>query len=206
MAKYSYITDKSNNNRKIQVESAKRDGSGKNIENNYAKQDGYYETLGAGQADSIKSGRAIDNPELSCPAVPMGTAGGDAEIQTGLSKFTHLYGKSFKWNQLFNANNVASWQSWATLSSSNGVITLNGTATTTYAELHQSRDLANRVGHKILMIAKIIKNDDQLNLHFQCGNFSNVYIPDFKSGTAGIIFTIPNNGETGSLTEQFLLM
>lgn len=54
MATYSKLEDKVNN-RKIQVESAVRDGAGKNIENNYAKQNGYYSELTAGLSENLNS-------------------------------------------------------------------------------------------------------------------------------------------------------
>jgi len=68
MATYDYL--KSKNGHKIQVESAKRDGAGKNIENNYAKQNGYYAQLTAGLADNLTpysedSGDLQENPFIS---------------------------------------------------------------------------------------------------------------------------------------------
>ena len=53
-------------NSPVQVQSAIEDGEGKNISDNYAKQDGYYQTLGSGTADQayeIYSDRQIENAE-----------------------------------------------------------------------------------------------------------------------------------------------
>lgn len=97
MATYKYLEKDGS---KVQVESAKRDGDGKNIANNYAKQNGYYATLGAGSADTIASNREIENPEESCPPITMGITGNEAEIKTGIEKFEYLEGKSKVWNQI----------------------------------------------------------------------------------------------------------
>lgn len=59
MATYDKMT--SPNGRKIQVESAIRDGEGKNILNNYAKQDGAYENLWAGNLITDTNWRWIND-------------------------------------------------------------------------------------------------------------------------------------------------
>ena len=51
----AYKKYSTSDNLPIQVESAIRDGSGKNIENNYAKQDGYYSSLTSGLANNLNS-------------------------------------------------------------------------------------------------------------------------------------------------------
>lgn len=59
MATYDKMT--SPNGRKVQVDSAIRDGSGRNIENNYAKQDGAYENLLSGNLITDTNWRWIND-------------------------------------------------------------------------------------------------------------------------------------------------
>ena len=54
MATYDKLKNKLNNHA-IQVQSAIEDGAGENIQNNYAKQDGYYQCLTAGLSDNFNS-------------------------------------------------------------------------------------------------------------------------------------------------------
>ena len=87
------------------VQSAIEDGVGNNIENTYAKQDGYYAKLGAGTSDvtkAIESDRQIDNPEVACPPIVFGTTGGEAEITSGFSKLESISGNTIKWGQLLD--------------------------------------------------------------------------------------------------------
>ena len=82
---------------KIQVESAIRDGAGKNIENNYAKQNGYYAGMATGFSDQTKqiySDRQIENAGTACPPITFGVTGGGTEIQSGYGAFERLEGKS----------------------------------------------------------------------------------------------------------------
>lgn len=133
MAKYSYITDKTHSDRKIQVESAVRDGDGKNIVNNYSKQNGYYANMGVGQADELSTTRQIENPETACPPITMGITGGNAEIKTGIEKFEYLEGNSFAFNQLVRNGNFSSNSEWvalppATLTIANNKATFTSTS------------------------------------------------------------------------------
>ena len=105
---YSYISDKAHSNRPIQVESAVRDGEGNIINDTYAKKVGYEPQLRVGTADNIYSDRTIDEPETACPPIVMGTTGGDAEIKNGIENFQYMEGKSKKFNQLFDTENVSS--------------------------------------------------------------------------------------------------
>ena len=127
MAKYDKFTSPKNEGRPVQVESAIRDGAGKNIENNYAKQNGSYSTMTVGLAEGIVTERQIEEPELSCPPIVMGTTGGDAEIQTGNNRFESLLGNSKKWNQLFKVRNNATGEHGLTITPSDGGFILNGT-------------------------------------------------------------------------------
>lgn len=88
MAKYDKFTSLKNPERPVQVESAIRDGSGKNIENNYAKQDGSYALMDVGKAEvadnltpySDESGAFQDNPMISQGT---GTNNNTAIVTTG---------------------------------------------------------------------------------------------------------------------------
>jgi hypothetical protein len=104
MAKYSYITDKTHNNRKIQVESAKRDGSGKNIENNYAKQNGNYQSLTAGLSNNFDTKKVMVD-ESAYNFRPTATMG-SVELEVGSPcKVKKIIGGSVAFNQL-RANNL----------------------------------------------------------------------------------------------------
>lgn len=99
MAKYSYITDKTHNNRKIQVESAKRDGSGKNIENNYAKQNGNYQSLTAGLSNNFDTKQVMVD-ESAYNFRPTATMG-SVELEVGSPcKVKKIIGGSVAFNQL----------------------------------------------------------------------------------------------------------
>lgn len=155
MAKYSYITDKSHDNRKIQVESAVRDGEGKNIVNNYSKQNGYYANMGVGQADELSTTRQIENPETACPPIAMGITGGDAEIKTGIENFEYLEGNSFAFNQLVENGNFASSTGWSssgsgTLSVSSNIITLTISSDNSIGQLYRNIQIVN--GHKYILL------------------------------------------------------
>lgn len=134
MAKYDEFLSPKHEGRPVLVEAARRDGSGKNIENNYAKQNGSYSTLTAGLAEGIATNRQIEDLELACPPITMGTTGGDAEIQTGNNPFENLEGNSKKWNQqCYTRNGTKTFDSGptVTISNSDNYIRITGTCTTT---------------------------------------------------------------------------
>lgn len=157
MATYDHMTSLKNPGREVNVESANRDGEGKNIANNYAKQNGYYSTLTAGLAEGIATDRTIDNPEDSCPAITFGTVGGEAEIQTGINKFQTLFGNSRKWNQLANRSESYS------VSCSAGGEQYSGNAfgasftfakdTIVLLSYEQSADISNETARNMVLVA-----------------------------------------------------
>lgn len=64
-----------------------------------ANADGYYPTMRVGQSDSIATEREIEDGEDACPPIVFGTAGGNAEIESGYQKFEELRGNSVVFNQ-----------------------------------------------------------------------------------------------------------
>lgn len=113
MPDYSKIKDNVNN-RPIQVQSAIEDGDKKNIQDYYAKQDGFYGGMGVGKSlatESIISDREIEDSEVACSPITFGPTGDGAEISDGISQFDYLEGNSEKWNQQisridsYNTNN-----------------------------------------------------------------------------------------------------
>ena len=130
MATYTKLEDKVNN-RKIQVESAVRDGDGKNISNNYAKQDGYYEGMGVGTAtlsDNFNTNMTL----IDTTPYVFRTAGGSLEIG-GQCKEEKIIGATVIWNQLVDTDTASvattSGHIYLTkLGSTQTVITSDGTA------------------------------------------------------------------------------
>ena len=118
MATYDYL--KSKNGHEIQVESAKRDGAGKNIENNYAKQNGYYAQLTSGNADQLNSTIFVTDqvPYL------FRTSGGDADI--GNREYDKIIGGSLVVNQQLDISNFAS--TGGTVSTTDGIGTFTANA------------------------------------------------------------------------------
>lgn len=105
MAKYSYITDKTHNNRKIQVESAKRDGSGKNFENNYAKQNGNYQSLTAGLSNNFDTKKVM--VDESAYNFRQTATIGSVELEVGSPcKVKKIVGGSVAFNQLVQPQTI----------------------------------------------------------------------------------------------------
>lgn len=112
MAKYSYITDKTHNNRKIQVESAKRDGSGKNIENNYAKQNGNYQSLTAGLSNNLDT-KLVMVDESAYNYRQTATMG-SVELEVGSPcKVKKIVGGSVAFNQQIQNGNFVDTSGWS---------------------------------------------------------------------------------------------
>lgn len=110
MPDYSKIKDNVNN-RPIQVQSAIEDGDKKNIQDYYAKQDGFYGGMGVGKSlatESIISDREIEDSEVACSPITFGPTGDGAEIADGISQFDYLEGNSQKWNQRVNISPLVS--------------------------------------------------------------------------------------------------
>lgn len=159
MAKYSYITDKTHNNRKIQVESAKRDGSGKNFENNYAKQNGNYQSLTAGLSNNFDTKQVMVD-ESAYNFRPTATMG-SVELEVGSPcKVKKIVGGSVAYNQILENlvpnTNLPNYGLTATYDSTTKEVTINGTST---SSLHtsMSNTIAVLTTHKYLVMP-LIKN------------------------------------------------
>ena len=151
----------------IQVQSAIEDGSGKNIENTYAKQDSYYAGMGVGSADvakAIESNRTIENAEIACPPIVFGPTGGDAEVADGFSKFEYLEGNSIAWNQLAGHNDGAI--PGLTITNNNGTYVINGTASEAGHYLDFVFECVS--GHKYLAVMTA-KNYPEISEQFVAG-------------------------------------
>lgn len=151
MANYSYLEDKVNN-RKIQVESAKRDGSGKNIENNYAKQDGFYGGMGVGKAlaaQSIISDREIEDSQVACSPITFGPTGDGAEISDGISQFDYLEGNSQKWNQVIPIQDLTAPDGITIVNNGDGSYTISGQKTQPAGSYIALGGINNCRNHKI---------------------------------------------------------
>lgn len=110
MATYKNL--KSPDGDKLQVESAIRDGAGKNIENNYAKQNGFYSGMGVGKATvadnltpySEDSGVTQDAPFISQGT---GTDNNSAIVTVGvIAKQLEKQGNTVVVNQLVNSGDT----------------------------------------------------------------------------------------------------
>ena len=135
MATYDYI--KGPNGHKIQVESAKRDGAGKNIENNYAKQDGFYGTMGVGNAQVAKQIENVSEDVGSTqeePFIFQGTAtdnGLDSVETAPIAKHLEKQGNSVVVNQLVDkqASDVSgTYKNIQVTDNRDGTFKLNGTS------------------------------------------------------------------------------
>lgn len=69
----------------------------------YAKTDGYYETLGAGTADNLRGQSAVSEPVLSR------MTGGGTELANGAASLEEIKGNSVPWNQQVPDINVNNW-------------------------------------------------------------------------------------------------
>lgn len=161
MATYDKMTSLKNPGRSVQVESAVRDGSGKNIENNYAKQNGYYSTLKAGGADLAdfadnitpygpNSGIEDDTPFIFQSSGGNSSIGSSAQIQK-------LKGVSKIWNQLTIIPTLSSKTENGVIYVNNGdgSVTIstdeNGATATTTLNLCGNLSRSIPLGHKIFI-------------------------------------------------------
>ena len=134
----------------VLVQSAIEDGAGKNIENTYAKQDGYYAGLTAGLADNLNSRMLL--PENS-PYL-FRTAGGSLEIGNRCNEKS-IVGGSVVFNQLVQNGDFANTNNWSTqnstLSASNNIGTF--TASQQYGQIKTFPNLVS--GHKYLFLISV---------------------------------------------------
>lgn len=203
MATYDKMTSLKNPGRSVQVESAVRDGSGKNIENNYAKQNGYYSTLKAGAADLAdftdnitpygpNSGIEDDTPFIFQSSAGESDIGSSAQIQK-------MKGISKAWNQLTIIPTLSSKTENGVIYVNNGdgSVTIstdeNGATATTTLNLCGNLSRSIPLGHKVFITNFNTPHNDtyylydaydtQTSIHY---NSSKGYIKS-KEGSSTII-------------------
>ena len=141
----TYKEFRTEDNKPILVEAAKRDGSGKNIENNYAKQAGYYGAMGVGNADEAKSIQTSVGNEDKTPFGFM-TVGGQSDVTTGIQKLQKLVGVNLVKNQLIKITTAGS-----------GTVVNDYTAILPYvlnSYYHMTDAFTTVAGHKYLLVVK----------------------------------------------------
>ena len=181
MAKYSYITDKTHNNRKIQVESAKRDGSGKNIENNYAKKNGYYSSLTAGLSNNFDTKQVMVD-ESAYNFRPTATMG-SVELEVGSPcKVKKIIGGTIVFNQKNNNGNPTSTNNWGanngTCSYANGKITFDNATGNQKALTYNYNNKSRKKVNNIYLVA--FNYSTNHDFQFQCADRNNVSSGDNK--------------------------
>ena len=203
MATYDKMTSLKNPGRSVQVESAVRDGSGKNIENNYTKQNGYYSTLKAGNADLADFADNItpygpnSGVEDDTPFV-MQTSGGESDIGSS-AQIKKLEGISKAWNQLAIIPTLTSRTENGVIYVNNGdgSVTIstdeNGATATTSLNLCGNLSRSIPLGHKVFITNFNTPHNDtyylyddydiQTSIHY---NSSKGYIKS-KEGSSTII-------------------
>ena len=153
MATYDYMTSLKNTGRKVQVESANRDGSGKNIENNYAKMNGSYSEMQVGMASQISS----TLPNTHTETFSYQTSAGSADIGSGVAEVQKLLGNSYVLNQYISdsfapANSIVGYTSTKT----NGVIHVTGSVLVTSTNSSNMLGSYRLIGgHKYAFISDI---------------------------------------------------
>lgn len=172
MATYTKLEDKVNS-RKIQVESAVRDGAGKNIENNYAKQNGYYSELTAGLAEDLNSDMLLPD---NTPYLFRSTGGA---LEVG----NHCYEKSIVGgsvviNQLLPNGDFASSSGWSVNTSQRVSLSIsNNLATIVHSEsgndnIYTGGATRSVVGHKYLIRYDAYADTDSVRIGFNYGGVS----------------------------------
>ena len=119
------------------------------LENNYAKVDGYYETMAVGNAEQLISNVGV---EESTPYL-FRTTGGNADVGDRV-KFSEITGGTVAWNQLVQngdfANGTAGWSTrYGSVSVSNNEATIVQDASSQALSL--VADIPNLTGHKLLV-------------------------------------------------------
>ena len=111
------------NGQQVNVGSADRDGEGNIIKDTYARQDGYYTTLGAGTAEQLISTVGITDND----AYRFRTTAGNTSVSDGNAEIKMLRGNTRKFNQRFkelNPTNYTAYQpTYSNVSISNEKLT-----------------------------------------------------------------------------------
>ena len=134
----------------IQVDSAIRDGNGKNIADNYAKQNGYYSGLTSGLAVNIKTDKGATVTDAVARLDPISVSVEDGDF----ASMTNFKGRSFAYNQLVKNGDFATDTNWgvngATYTITNNKIAITVNITSSQAvSIAQNKTLIG--GHKHLI-------------------------------------------------------
>ena len=164
---------------------AAAEASAREIESgNYAKTDGYYGGMTVGTAENLIDTKAVGTPRT----FSFDTACGDASItDDGTGTIAELSGNTVVWNQIFNKTGAGQGGVSTTYDAATGIMTMNGTMTGTYFQCGQFADdvIVSHNGHRMLTCARIIRNDDNLNIMYGAFNQQNANTPSsgyFRSG------------------------
>lgn len=127
------------------------------MEESYARNDGYYEEMTVGDAEQLISTQFVEDsePYLFRPT------GGSADVGNR-EHLDSIVGGTVAWNQLYNYPSQTTGAG-ITFTFEDGVITLSGTATASYYNYFSQRITG---GHKILVSSRVINNPDNLNFYF----------------------------------------
>lgn len=150
MAKYDKFTSLKNPERPVQVESAIRDGSGKNIENNYSKQEGYYGGMGVKEADYAKDLISTTGLTVNDDPMSFGMVGGaqKSAVGDGNATLNKLVCVDVVKNQLANTQTVSYSGDNMSVSISNGYVDAQITGSRTGFFVYNTQ-----VGYQIDFIA-----------------------------------------------------
>lgn len=193
----TYKEYRTENDEPILVEAARRDGDGKNIKNNYAKQNGYYGAMGVGHADSAKS---LDTEVGNEDETPFNyaTVGIDSDVETGMQELKKLVGVKLVKNQhveITNQSSVISGGLTLTTNATTRIIQASGTPTVGYAGFGTMRNFV--AGHKYLNMVRVIKNTGN-KVFMITALGTNVPGIGLNIGAPGFYATIKESAHTGS--------
>ena len=144
---------------------------------NYARTDGYYSDLTAGDAEQLISSMYVEDSE----PYNYRTTGGSADV--GNREYVDaIVGGTVAWNQLLkNADFASGMHNWAvgsnaTASVSNGVLTAVANGTPTGNQYVTQGGLVIPSGHKMLWSAEIASNNAQITVQgAQSSPWTNVF-------------------------------
>lgn len=112
----------------------------------YAKTDGYYETLGAGTADNLRGQSAVSEPVLSR------MTGGGTELANGVASLEEIKGNSVPWNQQVPDINVQNWTKGSdtvtSLTFNDGVITFRTLDSGVNRDVRTRNSISFITGHR----------------------------------------------------------
>ena len=164
----------------IKVDAANEDGAGENIQDTYAKQDGYYQTLGAGKADVADNLTPYSEDSGVVQTQPFfnegtGTGNGENIVDTGsYAIINKKKGNTIVYNQIGKNGTFVDTSSWhissvnVNFSVSNNVATIISSVTGT-ENIYQETGVDAIIGHKYLVTYEAYTDVDGLRGGFGYG-------------------------------------